>query len=304
MNTQPNSLRFKQWVWQDWENRFSILLTLVVSVAAFVWLKILYPFPNFLPDSYSYLTAAYNNQSINMWPIGYSMFLRFFSSFTRSDTALVLAQYLLLQTSLLYFLFTVRYWLTPPKWAFRIILVCCIANPLSPLISNFIASDALFTALSLIWLAQLLTISLHPSSNLLIRHAVVIVLAIMVRHNALCYPPVSLACIAFTTMPRKSKVVGFAAILVLVGGSVGQSMYNYNQLTGKTQFSAFGGWQLASNALYGYAQSSHPDAVSSLPPPFSPCTVSSISTWIPSNASPSAQTWSPASTISGMKKLP
>jgi len=200
-----------------------------------------------------------------MWPIGYSMFLRLFSSLTRSDTALVLTQYLLLQASLLYFLFTIRYWLNPAKWVFRIILFSCVSNPLSPLVSNFVASDALFTALSIIWLAQLLTISLRPTVNLLIRHAVILVLAIMVRHNALYYPLVSFACIGFTAMPLKARLIGWATILLLVGGSVGQSIYRYRELTGKAQFSAFGGWQLASNALYGYAYSGHPDPVNALP---------------------------------------
>src|SRR5581483_12291373 len=137
MNTQPSSLSFTHWVWQDRENRITIALSTVVSIAAFIWLKLLYPFPNFLPDSYSYLKAAFNNQSINMWPIGYSMFLRLFSSFTRSDTALIFTQYLLLQTALLYFLLTLRYLLAPPKWTMRVILIASIANPLSLLISNF-----------------------------------------------------------------------------------------------------------------------------------------------------------------------
>lgn len=270
MNLHYNLNPFKNWVWQDRENRLSILLTLIISIIAFVWLKVLYPFPNFLPDSYSYLEAAYNNQSINIWPIGYSMFLRLFSSFTRSDTALVFAQYILLQASLLYFLFTLRYWLSPSKRTFRIILICCVANPLSPLISNFIASDALFTALSLIWLGQLLTISLRPSRNLLIRHAAVLVLAIMVRYNALYYPLVSIVCIGLTALPLKTKLIGYVAILVLVGGSIGQSIYHYRKTTGTAQFAAFGGWQLASNALYAYAYSSHPDAVNLLPSTFQP----------------------------------
>ncbi len=270
MNLQHNLSPFKNWVWQDRENRLSIFLTFIISIIAFVWLKVLYPFPNFLPDSYSYLDAAYSNQSINIWPIGYSMFLRLFSSFTRSDTALVFAQYILLQASLLYFLFTLRYWLSPSKRTFRIILICCVANPLSPLISNFIASDALFTALSLIWLGQLFTITLRPSRNLLIRHAVVLVLAIMVRYNALYYPFVSIACIALTVLPLKTKLIGYAAIMVLVGGSIGQSAYHYRKITGTAQFAAFGGWQLASNALYAYAHSSHPDSAKLVPTVFQP----------------------------------
>ncbi|HVU95509.1 MAG TPA: hypothetical protein VHE34_09805 [Puia sp.] len=270
MIQQLTSHPFKHWAWNDRENRTLIAVFAIISIAAFIWLKVLYPFPNFLPDSYSYLTAAYNNQSINIWPIGYSMFLRLFSSFTRSDTALVFSQYFLLQGCLLYFLLTLRYWLSPSKWTFRIMLICCVANPLSLLISNFVASDAVFASLSLIWLAQLLTIPFRPTINLLIRHAIVVVLAILVRHNALYYPFVSLACIAFAIKPIKIKLVGIAAMFTLVGSMAGHSLYHYRQLSGKAQFSAFGGWQLASNALYVYAHVEREDAVDDVPKPLQP----------------------------------
>src|SRR5690349_19423417 len=89
---------FKQWIWKDKENKRLLWFSLTVMTISFTWLKIVYPFPNFMPpDSYSYLTAAQENRFINMWPIGYSKFLRLTSSFTQSHMVLVVLQYVLLQ---------------------------------------------------------------------------------------------------------------------------------------------------------------------------------------------------------------
>src|SRR5579872_6995040 len=92
----PNSA-FKKWIWQDPENKRLLLLSVIVIVIQFIWLKLLYPYPNFMPpDSNSYMQSAFNNQTINMWAIGYSKFLRLISSFTNSHFILTLLQYLML----------------------------------------------------------------------------------------------------------------------------------------------------------------------------------------------------------------
>ena len=67
-------------------------------VAQFVIFKCLYPFAGFInADSYVYLQAAFLNLDINNYPVGYSKFLRVFSTLTRSDTALVAFQYAAIQ---------------------------------------------------------------------------------------------------------------------------------------------------------------------------------------------------------------
>jgi len=241
-----------------------LILTAVFSILAFIWLKWRYPYPNFLPDSYSYLEAAFKNANINMWPIGYSVFLRLFSCFTRSDTALVVFQYVLLQVGVLYFLFSVSYLFKTGKWLTRILFLFCIANPLSLLISNFISSDSLFAAVSVVWFTQLLWIIYRPTTRLLLLHALVLVLAFSIRYNALYYPLISVAIIGWTSMPTARKCIAIGSIVLLLGGFIGNSIYQYRQMTGTNQFSAFGGWQLASNALFAYAHSPQ-DAPHSVP---------------------------------------
>src|ERR1044072_6133444 len=95
ITTQP----FKKWFVQDKENKRLIWFSIAIMIISFGWLKYDYPYPNFMPpDSYSYLDAAYKNDLINQWPIGYSKFLRLVSVFSRSHLVLVIVQSLLLMT--------------------------------------------------------------------------------------------------------------------------------------------------------------------------------------------------------------
>lgn len=254
MNISQPILPFWQWLFHPKENRLLLWWSLGIAAASFAWIKILYPYPNFIPpDSHSYIGAAYHNQAINTWPTGYSNFLRLVSCFTHSHFVLVLVQYLLLVTNLLYLLFTVQYWLSLHTWAFRIIITCSLLNPLLSHISNFVSSDSLFTAISLLWLTQLIWILFRPDKQLLFTHAVVLLLAIMVRHNALYYPAISLLAIWITHAPKATKWTGAATIILILSTYIGYTQFQYEKVSGRVQYSAFGGWQLAANALYGYA---------------------------------------------------
>lgn len=267
---QISLMPFKEWLWQEKQNRRLLLWISILIAIQFTVFKFLYPFPNFMPpDSNSYMEAAWNNQFINMWAIGYSKFLRFVSSFTNSHFALVLLQYFLLQISILYLLFTIRYLLSPAKWVFYVLLFAVTINPLVIHISNFISTDALFTALSVTWFTQLLWILHGASKRLLVIHAFILLFAFMVRYNALYYPLISIVVIAITDLQLKAKAGSVGLIIGLLALFIGRTEYEYYKLTGKAQYSAFGGWQMASNALYGYAHSKQLP-VSAVPARFRP----------------------------------
>lgn len=245
---------FKQFILHQKENRQLLIISAIIIAIQFAVFKYFYPYPNFIPvESNSYIEAAANNQFINWWPIGYSKFLRLFSCFTSSDWVLVLFQYLLLQAALLHLLFTIYYFMHLGKWVFRVITGVSILNPLVIPISNYVSSDALFTALSLIWVAQLIWIIYRPSRNLLLMHAVIALLAFMVRSNASYYPFISLLAIWFTRLPVKEKKFGIGGMVLLLLIFIGCTQYEYQQQTGTVKFSAFASWQLAANALNGYA---------------------------------------------------
>lgn len=252
LTTQP----FKQWLVEDKENKWLFRFSLLVMTASFGWLKFVYPFPNFLqPDSMSYLDAAAKNEFINYWPIGYSKFLRLVSVFSRSHLILVVLQYLLLMTSVLYFLFTIRYLLPSGRWLFRSLFAISIINPLIPHIANIVSSDALFACLSLVWFTQLLWINFQPGRRLLLFHAVILSLALAVRFTAIWYPFISIAAILLAHIPRPQKWFGLAFIVAGLFIFIGSTEYEYHTKTNTFQYSAFGGWQMAANALYAYAHS-------------------------------------------------
>jgi hypothetical protein len=250
ITTQP----FTQWLREDKENNRLIWFSVIVMIVSFGWIKFVYPYPNFMPpDSYSYLDAAYKNEFINQWPIGYSKFLRLISVFSRSHLLLVVLQYLLLMASVLYLLFTIRYLIAPGKWLFRGLLAISIINPLLPHIANFVSSDSLFATLSLVWFTQLLWIIYQPELRLLLIHGVILLLAFTVRFSAIWYPFISIGIIILTTIPRKTKWLGIGSIAILLLIFIGSTQYEYYKKTGTIQYSAFGGWQMAANALYAYA---------------------------------------------------
>lgn len=246
---------FNIWLINDTENRRLISLSIVAIFIQFLLFKYFYPFPNFMPpDSNCYLEAAARHQVINIWPIGYSWFLRSLPFLTRNSTSLVWLQYFVLQISLLYFLFSIRYLLALSKWLFRILLILCVFNPLMPHIANFVSSDALFASLSLVWFTQLLWILYYPKIYILILHALVLLFVFTVRYSALYYPIITIAIVIFDSHLRLTgKAITIGTITVLLSAFILFTQNAYYKETGTKQFAAFGGWQIAANALYGYA---------------------------------------------------
>jgi hypothetical protein len=89
----------------------------------------------------------------------------------------------------------------------------------------------------------------------------------MVRYNALYYPVISLAAILFSRHSLRLKTVAMSAIIMLLGGFMLFNLQEYRRITGTSQFSAFEGWQMAANALYGYSQTQSPPEPN-VPSPF------------------------------------
>jgi hypothetical protein len=244
---------FVQSIWHIRENRWTLILSILLSAICVTIILILYPFPNFLPDSYSYMDAAHNNVNINMWPVGYSKFLRFISVFNRSDTALVIIQYFLLQFSILFFLFSIKYLLHPGKWLMRTMFALIVLNPLWLYIANFVSSDALFATFSLLWLTSLFWLLYEPNGKMLIAHALILGFVFSVRYNALYYPFVSILVLLATREGFKTKLLKIAIMLIPVGWFILYTTFTFKERLGVATFSPFGGWQMGSNALFMYA---------------------------------------------------
>ncbi|GAA0557872.1 NAD(P)/FAD-dependent oxidoreductase [Chitinophaga japonensis] len=244
---------FWQYIFRNPSYKWFIRGGIAAILIQFIAFKFLYPFASFINgDSYVYLETAYHNFDINTYPIGYSRFLRLFSVFTHSDTALAGFQYALLQASVGAFLFTVFYFFQPGK-VVKVFLFCfMVGNPVFLYLANYVSSDALFLSLSLIWFTLLLWIIHRPTPRLLIWQGIVLFLAFTVRYNALYYPLVAGIAFLLSRQPFWRKAAGWAFGVVLIGLFMGYTSRQYYELSGKRQFSPFSGWQLANNAMYAY----------------------------------------------------
>lgn len=247
------SLSFKDFIFRDKQSRLILWIVFGLIIVQFSVFKYLYPFASYIHgDSFSYLEAADKNVDINTYPIGYSRFLRLFSVVTHSDTALVALQYLCIQASLLFLLFTLFYFYKPGRFMQYVLLGFMVLNPLLLHLANLVSSDCIFTALSVTWFTLMLWIICRPNTSIIIWHAVVLFMAFTVRYNAIIYPFIALLAFWLSKLPFRKKVAGIGAGVLLCGLFVFYTSYKYKQLTGYWQFSPFSGWLMANNAMYAY----------------------------------------------------
>jgi len=233
------------------ENKIYSLLIMTFVIVQFILFKLLYPYPDFFSDSYSYIQAAYEDLDVNIWPIGYSKFLLVFHWFTHSALALNLFQYLFLEVSALYFYHTIIYFYPTGKNTRTFLCLFLFFNPLNLYLANYVSSDAIFIGLSLIWLTQLIWIMHRPSPHQIVIQALVFLAAFTFRYNAMFYPLI--AALVFL-LSRQKLWVKMAAISIgplLIILFIIFSSNAAKKLTGTAQFPPIlGGWQWGNNALY------------------------------------------------------
>ncbi|MDF2192607.1 NAD(P)/FAD-dependent oxidoreductase [Paraflavitalea sp. CAU 1676] len=246
-------ISFQAFLLQNKLNRRTLWLTGFAIIIQFFLFKYLYPFANYIHgDSFSYIKAASSNSDINTHMIGYSRFLRLFSVFSDSDTALVFFQYMLAQASGLYFIFTLFYFHKVSKAIQLIITGITVISPLILHLSNLISSDCLFMSLSIIWLTLLIWLIHKPSNKIIFWHTAILFLAFFVRYNALLYPLIAFLAYYLAKIPISKKLIGVSAPILLCGLFIIYTANNYKTLTGVWQYAPFSGWQAANNAMYAY----------------------------------------------------
>ena len=244
---------FLNFIWKDLINRIYLVTAIIVSILIWAVFKSYYIHPNIIFDSYYYIQGAVNNWDVGPWPIGYSKFLQLVGLFSHSALVLVTLQYFLLQLSLLLFFFTLRYFLGLGRWMSAVLFIFLFINPLFIYTCNHILSDALFTAISVLWLVQLFWIICRPRPYMIFTQAILLFLAYAIRYYALYYPV--LACLAFLLSQWRwsYKLAGMGVQFFLIGGLILFTIHKNEQTVHVRQFSPFGSWKLASNALYMYS---------------------------------------------------
>jgi hypothetical protein len=259
-NAPVNEQTFTKFLFHNRWNKIILYFAAVAIIIQFAIFKYLYPFANYLhDDSLFYLNAAGENLTINTYPIGYSKFLRLVSVFAKPDWVLVSLQYLLIQCSSLFLLFTIFYFYKAGRVTQTILLCLMVINPLFLHLGNMISSDGLFLALSATWFALLLWIMYNPSNKIIFWHAIVLFATFTVRYNALIYPFITVLAFWLSKLPLRKKLAGLGLCLLLCGWFVGLTLFQYKKLTGYWQFSPFSGWLLASNAIIAYKEIDNAD---------------------------------------------
>jgi hypothetical protein len=254
---------FNNFVFREKTNRRYCIIAAAAIAAQIIVFKIFYPFASFFyTDSFGYLYAAASNQDVNVWPVGYSKFLRLFNTFLHDDGSLVIFQYLFLQAAGIYTWFSLRYFFRPSKAVTITLFVFTVFQPVWLYIANSVSSDALFIGLSLIWISRLMWMMAYPSRRSIVTHALLLAALFTIRYTAIYYPLAAALAIGLSRYSIKEKIgaillpVALIAVIIVHTGEVTR------QMTGISQFAPFSGWQLANNALYLYGHVNRQPAAS------------------------------------------
>lgn len=246
-------------------NRQYFFLLVPAMLLSWILFKWAYPFADFFVDSYTYIQAAADHDSISYRPIGYSFFLRLVHALSASDTVLVTLQYGLVQSACLCLFFFLRRHCQLATWAQGLIAAFLVLDPLIYYTCNYVSSDALFIALSLFWLTVLLQLLRRPSWSGLILQLLLLSFIFYTRYVALFYPVVAVLTFLLVRRNLFFKVTGIVASIAVIATATFYTRQLTREQTGAPIFSAFSGWQMANNALNMYP--SIPPDTSGLPSP-------------------------------------
>jgi len=233
-------------------NKRYLLIALAGMVVQFIIFKFLYPYPDFISDSYSYIDTNLHHMKVNLWPIGYSKFIAAVHWFTASHVFLVGLQYVISTLALLYFFYSVLYLYGLSKTSTLVLYIFLFFNPMFLYLANCVLSDTIFCALSLTLFTQYLWMYRRPSIYNLVVQALLIGVAFTIRYTAIYYPLVSIVAILVSGYKLPVKLTGMAAPWLLILPFIHYTQERTKEVTGTAEFSVFGGWQIANNALYMY----------------------------------------------------
>jgi len=243
---------FSQFVLKKKRNKVLLIAALVGTIVQLIIFKSLYPFPDFISDSWSYIATNVYNMDVNLWPIGYSKFLWFVHLISNRDTFLIAVQYFLLQAGLMYFFFSISYLYQPSGRTKLILFIFLLFNPMTLYLSNCVLSDALFATLTIILIVQFLWMLHRPNIQQVALQGIIIGLAFTIRYTAIYYPLFVLAGMLLSRHRPIIKISGILLGVILIVPFVLYTKQKTKEVTGTAEFSVFGGWQIANNALYMY----------------------------------------------------
>lgn len=243
---------YRAFVWDNKPNRQLLLASVLISLLLFYLLTLAYPIPDIFADGHSYIYAAALKQEVYYRPYGYSKFLSILHDFSQSANFVVWVQHLLFILAGIFLLTSIDYLIGfKHKYIKWIGWILVTINPLGLFIDLTVASDSVFTSITILWMTTLLWIFVRPSWYWIILSILLLYWAFNVRYNALYYP--FLFAIAILLTPRLKTLYKSGAILLALMVILGAYKSTKNKVelaTGAQVFAGFEGWQMANNTLY------------------------------------------------------
>ncbi|MDR1342571.1 MAG: hypothetical protein LBK18_04845 [Prevotellaceae bacterium] len=226
-------------------------ILLAVCLAAYIGLKIFYPYPCSFNDSGSYVKAAIEDIFYVYRPFGYSYFLRVLHAVCESIHFVFIVQLLLFFLSTAFVIFTIKYFYHPKSkrlWFMFLLLIS--ANLPFLIICNTILSDALFACQIYLLLGLFMFIVKKKSWIALFLFEMVLFSSMHVRYSAIIFP---FFFIPFFIMlkgyyMKYISIIASVIVFAIFYSQTENSMYNRVKIK---QFSTgFDGWNYLNNALY------------------------------------------------------
>lgn len=240
---------------------YKLIAAVVVNILIYFIFRNLFPNGEYISDSHGYITAADQRLEVAFRPVGYSKFLNFLGFKGGAETTLTGFQFFLMSFSNIVLFFTLAYFYpVRHKVVKTLAYVLLCFNLMNFFMSNFILSDGVFTALTVLIFVLILWVHNTGKWIYLLFLVPLLYFTFTVRFNSLYYP--FFICIALLLSYRMKPVIRVAGCLVIIlsfaSFYIGQQKLN-DKLYNSGVFSGFSGWQVANNALYIYPHI-HPEA--------------------------------------------
>lgn len=254
---EPN---FFQYIFRNKQNQRLLLIAFAANIVLFFIFKMVCPNAFFLSDSNAYVLAAIQSNEVMYRPFGFSKFLQMVHSFSNGLDFFIWVQFLLLFVAGQFAFYSVDYLFRFKNQIFKKLSWFFITfNPVIFLLANFVLSDAVFTALTVVYITLLLWVVSRPNWWVIALQAIVLYWAFQIRYTALYYPALTVLALLLSTKSNiVTKAIGMLATFLVIFASYKHIKAQVNEVTGVDIFSGFSGWQMANNVvgIYPYINTS------------------------------------------------
>ena len=158
-----------------------------------------------------------------------------------------------MQAACLYLFLTLLRFYRPSKIVQRILFAFLLLNPVSLYMCNYVSSDALFISLSLVWIVELIHMTVRQTWWRTTLQLVLLAMILGLRFTALYYPLISVVAILLSGRNILFKTAAIAGCFLVIAIGITVTRQETYRQTGVSMFSPFSAWQVANNALIAYA---------------------------------------------------